>query len=262
METLHIAAGSLVGFIIGLTGVGGGSLMTPILLLGFSVPPAIAVGTDLLYAAITKCSGIYFHHRNNTVDWKIVGLLALGSLPASLVTIFALDYLHKSGHNTDQLMLLTLSTMLMLTGFVTLIKTRLLHFIHTYHPDNRCIHLIRTYRSMITTVSGILLGIVVTISSVGAGAIGAAILFLLYPHKRTINVVGTDIAHAVPLTTLAGLGHLHLGSVDFSLLSGLLIGGIPAIYAGSLIGNKLPDRILRPLVAIILFAMGIKLAIP
>ncbi|MGR9116542.1 MAG: sulfite exporter TauE/SafE family protein [Gammaproteobacteria bacterium] len=261
MEIIHVGAGALVGFVIGLTGVGGGSLMTPILLLGFGIPPAIAVGTDLLYAAITKCSGIFFHHRNKTVDWKIVGLLACGSIPASFITISILDYLNQAGKSTDQLMLLTLSSMLILTGVVTLLKAQLLSFVHTYHADNWLVGFVRTYRSYITVLSGVLLGVVVTISSVGAGAIGAAILFLLYPHKRTINIVGTDIAHAVPLTSLAGLGHLHLGSVDFNLLMGLLLGGVPAIYLGSLLGKKLPDRIMRPLVALILFAMGINLAL-
>lgn len=261
MEILHIGAGALVGFIIGLTGVGGGSLMTPILLLGFGIPPAIAVGTDLLYAAITKCSGIFFHHKNGTVDWKIVGLLACGSIPASIITVAVLGYLNRAGKSTDQLMMLTLSSMLVLTGIVTLAKARLLSFVHTYHPDNWLVAFVRSYRPYITVISGMLLGVVVTISSVGAGAIGAAILFLLYPYKRTINIVGTDIAHAVPLTSLAGLGHLHLGSVDVGLLFGLLTGGVPAIYLGSLLGKKLPDRIMRPLVAMILFVMGINLAL-
>lgn len=261
MEIIHIGAGALVGFVIGLTGVGGGSLMTPILLLGFGIPPAIAVGTDLLYAAITKCSGIFFHHKNRTVDWKIVGLLACGSIPASIITVAILEYFNQAGKSTDQLMMLTLSSMLVLTGVVTLGKAQLLSFVHAYHADNWLVGLVRSYRSHITVLAGVLLGVVVTISSVGAGAIGAAILFLLYPHKRTINIVGTDIAHAVPLTSLAGLGHLHLGSVDFDLLLGLLLGGVPAIYLGSLLGKKLPDRIMRPLVAIILFAMGIKLAL-
>lgn len=261
MEIMHIGAGALVGFVIGLTGVGGGSLMTPILLLGFGIQPAVAVGTDLLYAALTKCSGVFFHHKNGSVDWKIVGLLACGSIPASIITIIFLKYLNQAGKSSDQLMMMTLSSMLILTGVVTFAKARLLSFVHTYHSDNWLVSCVRTYRSQITVMAGALLGIVVTISSVGAGAIGAAILFLLYPHKRTINVVGTDIAHAVPLTSLAGLGHLHLGSVDFNLLSGLLLGGVPAIYLGSLLGKKLPDRIMRPLIAIILFLMGIKLAL-
>ncbi|MCK4842843.1 MAG: sulfite exporter TauE/SafE family protein [Methylococcales bacterium] len=259
MELFHIAAGALVGLIIGLTGVGGGSLMTPILVLGFGISPAIAVGTDLLYAALTKCSGVYFHHKNNTVDWEVVLLLGSGSVPCSLLTISILDHLKASGVNYDSIIMVTLSIMLILTSFIILIKGRLITFIHSNHNDSIGVNLVRNYRPQITILSGCLLGCVVTLSSVGAGAIGSAILFLLYPRKPSIAIVGTDIAHAVPLTAIAGLGHLHFGSVDFSLLSGLLIGGIPAIYLGSLIGRKLPDKVLRPLIAILLLAMGVKL---
>lgn len=259
MELIHISAGALVGLVIGLTGVGGGSLMTPILVLGFGIAPSIAVGTDLLYAAITKCSGIFFHHKNKTVDWKIVMLLGSGSIPSSLLTIYALETIRKQGINYDQVMMMTLSVMLILTSIIVISKNRLLSFIHGRHPDNFFINSVRRFRPHITVLSGIALGMLVTISSVGAGAIGSAILFLLYPHKKSINIVGTDIAHAVPLTAIAGSGHLHFGSVDFDLLSGLLIGGLPAIYIGSFIGKKLPDKILRPFIACLLFAMGIKL---
>ncbi len=256
---LHIAAGALVGLIIGLTGVGGGSLMTPILVLGFGISPAIAVGTDLLYAALTKASGVYFHHKNRTVDWKVVFLLGSGSVPCSIITILLLEQLKQAGVNFDNIIMLTLSIMLILTSFIIIIKNRLLSFIHSNHGDSFFVNFVRTYKPFITVLTGCLLGCVVTLSSVGAGAIGSAFLFLLYPRKSSIAIVGTDIAHAVPLTAIAGLGHLHFGSVDFSLLIGLLLGGVPAIYLGSLIGNKLPDNILRPLIALLLFSMGIKL---
>ena len=259
VELIHIAAGALVGLVIGLTGVGGGSLMTPILVLGFGISPAIAVGTDLLYAALTKCSGIYFHHKNRTVDWKIVLLLGTGSIPSSIITISLLEHLKSTGFNYDDIIILTLGVMLILTSFIILIKNRLISFIHANHADSHLVNFVRNYRPQITILCGCLLGCVVTLSSVGAGAIGSAILFLLYPRKSSISIVGTDIAHAVPLTAIAGLGHLHFGSVDFSLLFGLLAGGVPAIYLGSLIGKKLPDKILRPLIALLLLVMGIKL---
>ncbi len=259
MEIIYIAAGALVGLIIGLTGVGGGSLMTPILVLGFGIPPAIAVGTDLLYAALTKCSGIYFHHKNHTVDWKVVSLLGSGSVPSSLITIAILENLKKTGFNYDDIILVTLGVMLVLTAFIILIKNRLILFIRANHSDKLIIKLIKNYKPLITILCGCMLGCVVTISSVGAGAIGSALLFLLYPRKSSISIVGTDIAHAVPLTAIAGLGHLHFGSVDFNLLFGLLAGGVPAIYLGSLLGKKLPDNILRPLIAVLLLAMGVKL---
>lgn len=261
LELIHIAAGALVGFVIGLTGVGGGSLMTPILVLGFNVTPSIAIGTDLLYAAITKCSGIYFHHKNKTVDWKIVLLLSCGSIPCSIITIAVLEQIRDLGINYDRIMIMTLSVMLILTALIVISKKWLLSFIHTHHANHGLISFIRTFRPHITVIAGGMLGVLVTISSVGAGAIGSAILFLLYPGKKSISIVGTDIAHAVPLTAIAGMGHLHFGSVDFGLLSGLLAGGIPAIYLGSHVGKRLPDSILRPLIALLLMLLGIKLAL-
>ncbi|HIG65098.1 MAG TPA: sulfite exporter TauE/SafE family protein [Methyloprofundus sp.] len=260
-ELIHIAAGSLVGFVIGLTGVGGGSLMTPILVLGFGIAPAIAVGTDLLYAALTKCSGVFFHHRNKTVDWHVVGLLAMGSVPSSLITVALLEQVKTAGFNSDRLMMLTLSIMLVLTSIIILIKGRLLTYVSHRHGNSTLVNLLKTYRPHITVFSGVALGILVTISSVGAGAIGSAILFLLYPRKKPVAIVGTDIAHAVPLTAIAGMGHLHFGSVDYDLLFGLLAGGIPAIYLGSLVGRYIPDNWLRISIAILLFAMGVKLAL-
>ena len=258
---LFIAAGSLVGFVIGSTGVGGGSLMTPILVLGFSISPAVAVGTDLLYAAMTKFSGVFFHHKNNHVDWKIVGLLALGSIPSSLITIASLEYIKAAGLNSDRFMMLTLSVMLILTSFIILIKARLVSYVSHHHGESAFVTTLKKYRPHITVLSGFALGILVTISSVGAGAIGSAILFLLYPNKKPISIVGTDIAHAVPLTAIAGMGHLHYGSVDFNLLTSLLIGGIPAIYLGSALGKYIPDHWLRSGIALLLFAMGVKLAL-
>ena len=260
-ELIHIAAGSLVGFVIGLTGVGGGSLMTPILVLGFGIAPSIAVGTDLLYAALTKCSGVFFHHRHKTVDWRIVGLLGAGSVPSSLITIAMLEQIKAAGFNSDRLMMLTLSFMLVLTSIIILVKGRLISYISHQHGESVIIITLKAYRAHITVISGIALGILVTISSVGAGAIGSAILFLLYPHKKPVAIVGTDIAHAVPLTAIAGMGHMHYGSVDYDLLFGLLAGGIPAIYLGSLIGRHIPDRWLRTAIALLLFAMGVKLAL-
>ncbi len=261
MDPLFILAGAVVGFTIGLTGVGGGSLMTPILVLGFSISPAIAVGTDLLYAAITKCGGIAAHHRQKTIDWSIVRLLAAGSIPSSVITIFFLDQLRDTGFDYEKLMTITLSVMLILTSIVVIMHNRLLQFLHRSlsertHWRKRLI----SYRPAVTVLTGFALGILVTISSVGAGAIGAAVLFFLYPRKAAVTIIGTDIAHAVPLTAIAGLGHLHFGSVDFNLLTGLLIGSLPAIYVGSHLGKKLPEQYLRPIVATILIVMGVRFA--
>lgn len=259
MDILFIAAGALVGSIIGLTGVGGGSLMTPILVLGFGVTPSIAVGTDLLYAALTKASGVFFHQINHTIDWKVVALLGSGSIPTSMATIFFLGQIKELGVNYDGIMMKTLSIMLILTAFIIVIKNHILSFTHHKSTNNKFLLILYNYRPQITIVCGICLGFLVTISSVGAGAIGSAILFLLYPSKKPISIVGTDLAHAVPLTAIAGSGHLYFGTIDFNLLTGLLIGGIPSVYIGSLIGKKLPDNLLRPVIALLLFSMGIKL---
>lgn len=262
MEILHILAGGVVGFVIGLTGVGGGSFMTPILVLGFGISPAIAVGTDLLYASITKSGGVLFHQAHGTIDWRIVRLLGAGSIPASIFTIIVLDSLRETGFDIDNTINSTLSFMLILTALVIIFKDYILTGLHASLGDNRSrYNALMKLRPAITLFVGLLLGILVTISSVGAGAIGAAILFLLYPNKPSINIVGTDLAHAVPLTAIAGLGHMHYGSVDFALLTGLLAGGIPAIYLGSLVGKKLPDKILRPLVAALLMGLGIRFAL-
>ncbi|MGH8548242.1 MAG: sulfite exporter TauE/SafE family protein [Methylococcales bacterium] len=260
MDLFYILTGAIVGFVIGLTGVGGGSLMTPLLVLGFGVNPAIAVGTDLLYAAITKAGGVFFHQRQGTVDWKVAGWLALGSIPCSVLTIVFLEQLQQSHVNYEKPMMITLSAMLILTSLVVFMRNRLLSYLHSSLSRKKsAVTFLVGYRGFITVLSGALLGIVVSLTSVGAGAIGSAILFLLYPGKPAISIVGTDLAHAVLLTTVAGLGHLHIGTVDLALLGGLLIGGLPAIYLGSLIGKNMPDKILRPLIGAILLGLGVTL---
>jgi len=262
MELLHVLAGALVGFTIGLTGVGGGSLMTPILILGFKISPSIAVGTDLLYAAMTKANGVIFHHRQRTIDWGITLRLALGSVPASLLTIVLIRKMNESGYDYDQLMTLTLGIMLMITSIVVFCRQRLNDFLQReLRRNTSVVSRLKRIRGEITILAGLALGFLVTLSSVGAGAIGTALLFLLYPKKRTIAIVGTDLAHAVPLTAIAGLGHWQIGSVDPWLLGGLLLGGLPAIYAGSLLGKHIPDKLLRPLVALILLTLGVRFSL-
>jgi hypothetical protein len=259
LDIINITAGALVGFIVGLTGVGGGSLMTPILVLGYGINPAVAVGTDLIYAAITKCTGIAFHHRHKTIDWRVVKYLLTGSIPSSLATIAYFSIYQEQQRAMEGMIMGTLSLMLILTAILVLFKNKIAARGDQAVGRNLRTHL-RHKRPAVTIVSGALLGIVVTLSSVGAGAIGTAILFILHPKKSAIKIVGTDIAHAVPLTLIAGVGHMHLGSVDFGLLSGLLVGGVPAVYAGSYFGKKLSDKVLRPTIALILFLMGLKLA--
>ena len=252
---LYILAGAGVGLAVGLTGVGGGSLMTPLLLL-FGFPTHIAVGTDLMYASLTKASGVHAHNRQKTVDWRIVGRLAAGSLPASVLTIALLSIFFTDPDQYKSLLLSTLGVMLILTSVVLLMRARLQRF----HERAVNAQWLKRTQAWVTVVAGIFLGVCVTLSSVGAGAFGAAILLTLYPGLSSIRIIGTDLAHAVPLTLVAGLGHWHLGNIDFLLLGSLLVGSIPAIHLGTRIANRLPDRVLQSGLASILLVIGVKYA--
>ena len=260
MDLAFTFAGFVVGFIIGLTGVGGGSLMTPILVLVFSIKPAVAVGTDLLYAAITKGGGIFAHQGQGTIDWKIVRLLSMGSIPAALSAVFILQQLTIMGINYDRLITSTLSIALILTSLVILFKAQLQSL--GRKEQFRTIRIIhKRLRAPATILSGAAIGVLVTLSSVGAGALGAAILFFLYPRMSAIKIVGTDLAHAVPITAIAGLGHWGLGSVDFQLLLSLIIGSLPGIYLGSHAGVQLPEKYIRPILASMLLLIGGRLVV-
>lgn len=258
MDFSFAIAGFVVGFIVGMTGVGGGSLMTPILVLGFGIKPAIAVGTDLFYAAITKSTGVFVHHKKGNIQWKIVLLLSMGSIPASLASIIFIKKLDSAGVDYDGLIMTTLSVALILTALFLIARDKL----QKISTDEKLVAirlLHRQYRKPITIIAGALIGILVTISSVGAGVIGAAVLFFLYPRYKAIQIVATDIAHAIPVTYIAGFGHAHIGTVDYNLLLNLLIGSIPGIYLGSHFGTFLPEKFMRPILACILLLIGIKL---
>lgn len=260
MDFAFTIAGFAVGFIVGLTGVGGGSLMTPILVLGFGVKPVIAVGTDLLYAAITKSGGIFVHSKKGSIEWRIVCLLSIGSLPAAMFAVVFLKYLEKAGIDYNNLITTALSIALILTSIVLLFKDQLYQLGQNERFDAiRALH--RQLQKPMTVLAGVMLGFLVTLSSVGAGALGAAILFFLYPRLPSIKIVGTDLAHAVPLTAIAGLGHLHLGTIDMGILFSLLIGSLPGIYLGSHIAIRLPEKIIRPALASMLLLIGVRLAI-
>lgn len=260
MDFGYTVSGFIVGLIVGLTGVGGGSLMTPILVVVFGIKPAIAVGTDLLYAAITKSGGVFVHHRQQTIKWKVVGLLALGSAPTALVTIAVLKSLTARGINYENVMTTTLGVALILTSLVLLFKNQLIQIgRHEKLAAVKAMH--RQLQTPMTIAAGAVLGALVTLSSVGAGALGAAVLLFLYPRYSVVNIVGTDIAHAVPLTAIAGLGHAHLGTVDYSLLVSLLLGSLPGIMIGSRFAVRLPDRLVRNLLASMLFLIGLRFAL-
>jgi uncharacterized membrane protein YfcA len=249
----HAIAGLLVGVMVGLTGVGGGSLMTPLLVLMFGVAPQTAVGTDLLFAAVTKSVGMGVHHRRETVDWKIMRRLAMGSIPAAIVTLVAITWFGQIGKNSSAIILNVLGSLLLVTAAGVLFQRKLLAYGATHHPLEQDKALVGTI------VLGAFLGVAVSISSVGAGAIGVTVLLMLYRRLPIARIVGTDIAHAVPLALVAGFGHWLIGSVDFGLLLSLLIGSIPGVIAGSLLSSRAPDRLLRPALALVLIVSGVRL---
>ncbi|GAA5783875.1 UPF0721 transmembrane protein [Chitiniphilus shinanonensis] len=257
MEIGFIVAGLAVGFIVGMTGVGGGSLMTPILLF-FGINPATAVGTDLLYASITKAGGVLVHHKHRNIDWRITRWLALGSVPAALATVWALHVMRAETEAINAVIKHALGVALMLTSVAIIFKQRLLQFAQRHVGVSASLHG-GLQRRWATIGNGALLGVIVTLSSIGAGAIGTIALFLLFPLLPTARLVGTEIAHAVPLTLVAGLGHAGLGNLDWGLLSNLLVGSLPGIYFGSQLTGRLPDHILRPVLAGMLVLVGSKL---
>lgn len=253
----YILAGAGVGLAVGATGVGGGSLMTPLLIL-FGIPYNVAIGTDLLFAAATKASGVVAHQKLGNINWPLVMTLAAGSIPASIVTALLLQTLFQGAGDYQDLLTHSLGLMLIATSAVILFKKRLQKASLKNQGFMASVH---RHGKTITFISGIILGVLVTLSSVGAGAFCAALLLILYPQLKAMQVVGTDIAHAVPLTLIAGLGHLiFLGNVDFVLLGCLLAGSLPAIHLGSRLAAKLPNSVLQPTLASLLLLLGVKFA--
>jgi uncharacterized protein len=251
VDPRFMLSGFFVGLLVGQTGMGGGSLMTPILVLFFGVHPATAVGTDLLYASATKTAGTLVHGLNHTVDWRVVTRLASGSLPATLATLVAISHFNISGPTSGRIIALLLGVMLLLTALSLIFRRQFLGLVgptlERVHPRNA---------ARLTIVTGVILGGLVTISSVGAGALGVTALLMLYPRLPMATIVGSDIAHAVPLTLVAGVGHWWLGSVDWPLLTSLLCGSIPGIVLGSYLSAHIPDAVLRPILAVTLIVVG------
>jgi uncharacterized membrane protein YfcA len=257
MDWLYTVSGFAVGLIVGITGVGGGSLMTPLLVLLFGVSPAVAVGTDLLYASLTKTIGGWVHGRNGSVDWKVVGLLSLGSFPAALTTIALLKYLNLDEHTLRSLVTNVLSVALLSTATALLLKDQIKKLAR--RKDGTVYELHHHYLPGATIATGVVVGTLVTISSIGAGVLGTVALLFLYPRMAAVKVVGSDIVHAVPLTAVAGMGHMALGTVNFVLLGSLLLGSLPGIYIGSHLSAKVPEKILRPVLATMLLVIGLRM---
>ena len=257
IEYPYSVAGFVVGAIVGLTGVGGGSLMTPILMLVFGVAPVTAVGTDLLYAGFTKIGGAVSHGLKGHVDWRVTGLLAAGSIPATAIALGLLSVLPPASPTTRLIVSTTLGAMLVLTALALVFRTRLLAWAQAHAGRGP----LAGHPRATTIATGAFIGFAVTFSSVGAGAVGVTALLLLYPLLATTKVVGTDIAHAVPITLVAGLGHAFLGNVNWWLLASLLVGSLPGILVGSHLAARVPERFLRSSLAAVLLLAGTKLVI-
>jgi uncharacterized membrane protein YfcA len=254
ISPLFVLSGFAVGFLVGMTGVGGGSLMTPLLILLFHVHPVTAVGTDLIYASVTKTGGSFVHGFNKTIDWRIVRRLASGSLPASLLTLLTLWALKIDSASYSGLVTKVLGVALLATAAALLFRRKLLA---TYSQRVGVLSESRT--RTYTILIGVALGMLVTISSVGAGALGVTALLLLYPELPVVKIAGSDIAHAVPLTLVAGMGHLLSGGIDTGVLVSLLCGSLPGIMLASLFAPRLPDRALRIVLAATLTLVAARL---
>jgi hypothetical protein len=253
-DSLYVLSGFFVGLLVGLTGVGGGSLMTPLLVLIFGVHPATAVGTDLLFAASTKTVGTLVHGFARNIEWRIVGLLMAGSVPATAATLVLLSTFDLSGGQAHHLITLALGVVLLVTSAFLLgaRKMRARYADRVGKLDDRIV-------AILTVVLGAVMGVLVTMTSVGAGAIGVTVLFFLYPRMPASRIVGSDIAHAVPLTLIAGAGHWYLGSVDWALLGPLLMGSLPGIIVGSKLVGRIPDGAVRTALALVLIVVAVKL---
>ncbi|TCK08442.1 sulfite exporter TauE/SafE family protein [Marinobacterium mangrovicola] len=259
MEFAYIFAGLFVGVVVGLTGIGGGALMTPILIVVFGIPPFVAVSTDLLYAAITKCGGVVSYARNKLVQWKIVGFLLLGSIPGSLFTLNYLEGL-EGLEQIEHLMNMTLGVSLVLTSVAVFMRARIRDLAGSLR-DNPFTSSVRRWRPVITVLTGFALGAMVTLSSVGAGALGTALLIVLYPRMTMPAIVGTDLVHAVVLTSVAGAGHYQMGGVDLELLLYLLAGSLPGVFVGSHFGVRLSPRLMQPIMGSLLMVIGLRFVI-
>jgi uncharacterized membrane protein YfcA len=256
VDPLFMLSGFFVGLLVGQTGVGGGSLMTPILVLLFGIHPATAVGTDLLYASATKSVGTLVHGLNHTVDWTIVRRLAAGSVPATVITLLGISHYNIAGPMSGRIISVVLGTMLLLTAVSLIFRQRFLS-----HLGPLLDRVPPRQSARLTVATGLFLGVSVTLSSVGAGALGVTALLMLYPRVPMKVIVGSDIAHAVPLTLVAGVGHWWLGSVDWPMLASLLSGSIPGIILGSFLSAHVPDAVLRPILAAVLCVVGGRLVL-
>ena len=260
-----IFAGFAVGLIVGLTGVGGGSLMTPVLIFFFGVKPHLAIGTDLLFAAFTKMGGTVSLARQRLVPWRVVGLLCAGSIPAALAALWLLKRLGPDTAQVQHLMTHTLGFALLLTAaamaYKVLVFSPLRQAAELAARSANQQHADRPRHWSLPVLLGAVIGTLVTFTSVGAGAIGVTVLLLVFPHLPLPRIIAADIAYAVPLTLVAGTGHASLGSVDWPLLAQLLAGSLPGIWLGSRLMSRTPERLIRSALSVLLAWAGAKLVL-
>jgi uncharacterized protein len=251
---LYTVSGFCVGALVGMTGVGGGSLMTPLLILVFGFHPASAVGTDLLYAAGTKAGGAVVHGLHRSVDWRLVRRLASGSVPAAAATVLVLSWFDLGDRPMQHFFSTALGVSLIVTALAVLLRSRLTAWFTARIGEPR-----PQTAALLTVTTGAFLGVMVSLTSVGAGALGVTVLALLYPHLSTQRIVGSDIAHAVPLTLVAGSGHLLLSTINLPILGLLLLGSLPGIFLGSHLAVRVPDAALRVALSGVLIVVGSRL---
>jgi uncharacterized membrane protein YfcA len=257
MNIINVIAGFGVGAAVGMTGVGGGSLMTPILVLLFGFAPATAVGTDLWFAAITKMVGGTLHNQKGTVDWQVLRRMSVGSIPASIITLIWMD-LTSHGQTSHGIIVHALGGVLLVSAIAMLARKKIQSLALRLRTTTA--EAFKTAQPLLTVLSGVILGVIVPLTSVGAGALGTVMLLYLYPLRMSASrLAGTDIVHAIPLAVIAGTGHLIMGNVDTKLLLNLLMGSIPGILIGTLIAAKSPDIWMRGVIAVILVGVSVKL---
>jgi uncharacterized membrane protein YfcA len=255
MDVAYVVAGALTGFVVGLTGVGGGALMTPILVLFFGIAPTTAIATDLWFAAITKLVGAQVHSNAGQVDWQVVKRLWAGSLPMALLVVVLVSL----GHQVAKMDWLTkvIGIVVLIAACGLLLAPTLLQLSRGRRLNNP--EKFKYFQPSLTVLSGAVLGLFVALTSVGAGALGSVILLYLYPLRMTPHrLVATDIVHAIPLAVVAGLGYLFVGMVDGHMLVNLLAGSVPAVVIGGVLAQSVSDRRIQIALAIMLVVAGVK----
>lgn len=253
MDPAYAVTGLLVGFLVGLTGMGGGSLMTPLLILVLHMKPSVAVGSDLAYSAITKWVGTFQHNRQKTVDHKLSLQLAIGSVPGSLLGIWFVHHLYSVvGGRAETFIVRMLGIMLIVVAVALIFKNN-----PTLKAWGKRLHVTQSrWRLGIAILTGLVLGFLVGITSVGSGTLFGVVLIVVF-GLGTKRMVGTDVFHAAMLTTAAAIGQFYVGKVNLPLVGNLLIGSIPGVLLGSMLSARLPEKVVRPVLATVLFISGV-----